>query len=77
MSGQKAFLDVRIFDSNVSTYSKQTLKRFYFLTKNKKKHHCIVRILKVGKGGFRLLKFTVVGRMGGEGFTRGWQHYRG
>ena len=66
VSGQKAFFDVRVFDPNAGSYSKQTLKQCYSLTENEKKRYYNTRIMEVDQGSFTPLVFTIAGGIGGE-----------
>ena len=66
VSGQRAFFDIRVFDSNARRYSKQTLKQCYSMNENEKKRHCNTRIMEVDQGSFTPLFFTVAGGIGGE-----------
>ena len=50
--GQKAFFDVRVFDPNDQSYSKQILEQCYSLNENEKKRPCNTRVMKVDQGSF-------------------------
>ena len=66
VSGQKAFFDVRVFDPNSRSYSKQTLKQCHSMNENEKKRHYNTRTIEVDQGSFTPLVFTVDGGIGGE-----------
>ena len=64
MNGQKAFFDVRVFDTNARRYSNQTLKQCYYINENEKKHNYNMRIMEVDQETFTPIVFTIKGGMG-------------
>ena len=66
ISGQRAFLDVRVFDPNTSRYTKQALSQSYALNEKEKKRNYNERILDVDNGSFTPLVFSLYGGMGRE-----------
>ena len=64
ISGQRAFLDVRVFDPNASRYTK--LSQSYALNEKDKKRNYNERILDVDNGSFTPLVFSLNGGMGRE-----------
>ena len=66
ISGQRAFLDVRVFDPNASRYTKQALSQSYALNEKEKKRNCNERTLDVDNGSFTPLVFSLYGGMGRE-----------
>ena len=77
VSGQKAFFDLKVFDPNVRSCSKQTLKQCYSLNENEKKRRYNTRIMEMNQGSFTPLVFTVAWGIRGEGraFSHDWQRY--
>ena len=62
--GQKAFLDIRVFNHNALRYSNQTLKKCYTINEEEKKRHYNERVLEVENGSFTPLVFSANGGMG-------------
>ena len=64
--GQRAFLDVRVFDPLARRYQNQTLKSAYRSHEMEKKRSYNERILHVENGSFTPLVFSALGGMGAE-----------
>ena len=63
---QRAFFDIRVFNSTARRYNGQTLKQAYSINENEKKRQYNERVLQVENGTFTPLVFNVHGGMGHE-----------
>ncbi|CAM1154665.1 Uncharacterised protein r2_g4332 [Pycnogonum litorale] len=65
-SGQRAFFDVRVFDSNAQRYRNMSLPQCYTVNEEEKKRKYNERVLQTEHGSFTLLVFSTTGGMGEE-----------
>ena len=64
--GQRAFFDIRVFDSLARRYQGQSLAQTYVTNEKEKKRMYNQRVLEVENGTFTPLVFNVYGGMGRE-----------
>ena len=65
MRGQKAFLDIRVFDPNTNRYLNATLPQCHEIEKEQKRNYSN-RILQIEHGTFTHLVFSIYESMGRE-----------
>lgn len=65
-TGQRAFFDVRVFDSNAQRYGCTDLDKCYKQNETEKKNKYNERVLQIEHGTFTPLVFSVTGGMGKE-----------
>ena len=66
ITGQEAFFDVRVFDSNASRYQSKSLKQCFVVNELEKKRLYNRRILEVEHASFPPITFIIYGAMGIE-----------
>ncbi|KAG1651052.1 NFU1 iron-sulfur cluster scaffold, mitochondrial [Nymphon striatum] len=66
ITGQRAFFDVRVFDSSAQLYSNLDLKKCHKLNEDEKKRQYSQRVIEVENGTFTPLVFSATGGMAPE-----------